>query len=370
MLVVDFMHEFELGVWKALFKHLLRMLYSCGGSGIQVFNERFRAVPPFGRSTIRRFSENASAMKKLAARNYEDLLQESFSSAGVRFVLMTIEQCSMPVFEGLFDEPHNGVVLSLLFTFAEWHTLAKLRLHTDQTLDWLEASTTDLGRDLRRFASNTCSYFQTYELPAEEAARGRREARKKASHAGSEAAPQSGTGTKTRKKVPFNLIMYKLHALGDYVRTIRCFGTTDSYSTQSVSTTTCVHTSQSNSCNMTMYQGEREHRRVKKFYARTNKNTAVRQMTCLERREQALRQAHRKKSKQAHRAGIPGTLATKRPKKNRVLDRLETETLPNTPPEVHHHISSSRNNYANIMGFLAENDGDLAVQACNRANQV
>jgi len=28
MLVVDLMHEFELGVWKALFLHLLRMLYS------------------------------------------------------------------------------------------------------------------------------------------------------------------------------------------------------------------------------------------------------------------------------------------------------------------------------------------------------
>lgn len=212
----------------------------------------------------------------------------------------------MPVFEGLFDEPHNSVVLSLLFTFAEWHTLAKLRLHTDQTLDWLEASTTELGRDIRRFASNTCSHFQTYELPAEEAARGRREARQRASkaaHSETSAPETQGTATKSRKKVPFNLITYKLHALGDYVRTIRWFGTTDSYSTQSVST----HVSHLflNSYNIMDWQGEREHRRVKKFYARTNKNTAVRQMTRLERREQALRQAHRKKTKQAHRAGMP-----------------------------------------------------------------
>lgn len=28
MLVVDFMHEFELGVWKALFTHLIRLLYA------------------------------------------------------------------------------------------------------------------------------------------------------------------------------------------------------------------------------------------------------------------------------------------------------------------------------------------------------
>jgi hypothetical protein len=31
MLVVDLMHEFELGVWKALFIHLLRILESQGG---------------------------------------------------------------------------------------------------------------------------------------------------------------------------------------------------------------------------------------------------------------------------------------------------------------------------------------------------
>src|SRR5437016_14541136 len=36
-------------------------------------------------------------------------------------------------------------------------------------------------------------------------------------------------------------------------------------------------------------QGELEHRRVKRFYARTNKNNAIRQMTRLERREHALR---------------------------------------------------------------------------------
>ena len=41
-------------------------------------------------------------------------------------------------------------------------------------------------------------------------------------------------------------------------------------------------------------KGELEHRRVKKFYARTNKNVAVRQMTQIERRENALRRIQRK----------------------------------------------------------------------------
>ena len=36
---------------------------------------RFRLIAPFGKDTIRRFANNASQMKKLAARNFEDLLQ-------------------------------------------------------------------------------------------------------------------------------------------------------------------------------------------------------------------------------------------------------------------------------------------------------
>jgi len=35
----------------------------------------FQAMPTFGSSTIRRFETNASEMKKLAARDFEDLLQ-------------------------------------------------------------------------------------------------------------------------------------------------------------------------------------------------------------------------------------------------------------------------------------------------------
>jgi hypothetical protein len=40
MLVVDLMHEFEQGVWKALFIHLLRMLDSKGGSLINKLDMR------------------------------------------------------------------------------------------------------------------------------------------------------------------------------------------------------------------------------------------------------------------------------------------------------------------------------------------
>lgn len=72
------------------------------------------------------------------------------------------------------------------------------------------------------------------DLPSEEAARSRQKARKAAQ--GLQLPPnnpaQGNDGPKTRR---FNLQTYKLHALGDYVDTIRQFGTTDNYTTQSVS---------------------------------------------------------------------------------------------------------------------------------------
>jgi len=40
MFVPDLLHEFELGVWKAVFIHLLRILHSCGENKIQTLNSR------------------------------------------------------------------------------------------------------------------------------------------------------------------------------------------------------------------------------------------------------------------------------------------------------------------------------------------
>ena len=72
MLVVDLMHEFELGVWKALFIHLLRMLNAADKALVHELDRRyasfhsnkiqalhmtvcssFRQMPTFGRDTIR-----------------------------------------------------------------------------------------------------------------------------------------------------------------------------------------------------------------------------------------------------------------------------------------------------------------------------
>lgn len=40
MLVVDLLHEFELGVWKAIFIHLLRIVDSLKGTSLAELNRR------------------------------------------------------------------------------------------------------------------------------------------------------------------------------------------------------------------------------------------------------------------------------------------------------------------------------------------
>ena len=88
-------------------------------------------------------------------------------------------------------------------------------MHTDSTLDLLEAITREFGRLMRQFRDDTSDEFDTVEFPCETGAR--------------------KGGVRSSKKKKLNLNTYKFHALGDYVATIRLFGTTDSYSTQVVS---------------------------------------------------------------------------------------------------------------------------------------
>lgn len=82
--------------------------------------------------------------------------------------------------------------MALLFVLAKWHSLAKLRLHTDHTLDLMDNLTTELGDQFRTFETGTCFAIKTKELPREYQARKRREARRKANLA-------VKTGSKRRK---------------------------------------------------------------------------------------------------------------------------------------------------------------------------
>ncbi|KAH7919092.1 hypothetical protein BV22DRAFT_1185026, partial [Leucogyrophana mollusca] len=256
MIVVDLLHEFELGVWKSLLTHLVRILHACGPHAVLEFNKRFRDVAPFGRSTIWRFARNVADMSKLAARDFEDILQ-----------------CCIPCFDGLFPAPHNDTILELLYVMAYWHSLAKLRMHTDSSLKLLELATTLLGQRIRFFAEDTSKHFRTIETDKEYRARMRATQRRCEKAAGTVSsnpgpalsdAATSVASMGSKQPRSFSLQTSKLHALGDYVRQIRQFGTTDSFSTQA---------------------GELQHRVVKGWNDRTNQNNAVPQIVKIDVRE-------------------------------------------------------------------------------------
>ena len=71
-----------------------------------------------------------------------------------------------------------NIILDLLWYLLFWHALAKLRLHTESTLEIMEAVTSLLGKSTRQFA-RACKTIETCELPAEVGARVRRDARVK-----------------------------------------------------------------------------------------------------------------------------------------------------------------------------------------------
>jgi hypothetical protein len=169
-------------------------------------------------------------MKRLAARDFEDILQVfPCHYLSVFDPLTTFRyQCAIPVFDGLFPAEHDALVQSLLYRFAEWHALAKLRMHSESTINFLEKTFRKLSRKLRKFRDDTCAAFNTSELPKEKAARQRA-----AQRSGTNSTIPESNSPRTKK---FNLSTYKFHAMGDYVGTIKLFGTTDSFTTQIVRT--------------------------------------------------------------------------------------------------------------------------------------
>ncbi|PCH35863.1 hypothetical protein WOLCODRAFT_51266, partial [Wolfiporia cocos MD-104 SS10] len=237
MFVPDLMHEFELGVWKAILTHLMRILYVEGNDSIQIFNQR-----------------NVSAMKQLAARDFEDILQ----------VLIDL----------LLPQEHNEVVLDMLWNLCSWHALAKLRLHMEEMLVIFTQATEALGDSIRVFVATTCEAYLTQELPKEHAARGRRAAalcqgattvgtgKKKAKGKGKGKAVAEDTADveKLERKIKkLNLSTYKFHALGDYVQAIRQFGTTDNYTTQIVRSRLLRHIANEEETRRLVLQRQRLH---------------------------------------------------------------------------------------------------------------
>ena len=123
----------------------------------------------------------------------------------------------------MFPDEHDQRISVLLYTLAHWHALAKLRVHTDFTLDIFRNVTKQLGERLRDFEAKTCSCFEAHELERERQYRIRRDRKRGVS-----------TTEKSTKKKTLNLSTPKLHMLGHYPDYISFMGTTLNYNSQSV----------------------------------------------------------------------------------------------------------------------------------------
>ncbi|KAJ3529674.1 hypothetical protein NMY22_g8899 [Coprinellus aureogranulatus] len=337
MMVPDFMHEFELGVWKLLFAHLIRLLYAVvpDGSKVLELDYRFRRVPNFGTSTIRNFANNTSEMKKLAARDFEDILQ-----------------CCIPVFDGLFEDENgdNRKVLKLLYRAAEFHAFAKLRLHTsgvdagvDGTLQHLQEVTSEFGKLIRKFKDDF-SRYKTVELPSEANKRVRNSAARNSGPGIPDEARQQANANSTRRQKVLNISTYKFHSLADYPLFIRLFGGSDSISTQS---------------------GELEHRLAKRLYGRTNKRSVTGQIAKRVRRVERARLACERRLKQQKAGHVV----------HREKGRFKRRTAPIIQPasdpdkedndveaerEFHTYVSCSQNEPINLFELVKSNAEDPA----------
>ena len=143
----------------------------------------------------------------------------------------------------------------------------------------------------------------------------------------------SSRGQSGRKPKILNLLTVKFHFLGDYVRHIRFFGTTDSYSTQLVSNC-LVHRSEL----ADTWQGELAHRLIKRFYGLTNKKDPMNQIGKKYNRHEALRpsadHSELHETKEADSESIAG----------------------------HHVISKSRNSPIFLFNFVQTNSKDPATK--------
>ncbi|TEB40253.1 hypothetical protein FA13DRAFT_1572898, partial [Coprinellus micaceus] len=330
-LAVDILHEFEIGVWKRLYMHLLRLLDAFSGqrniSLAAELDARYRATPAYGRDTIRKFPLNVSQMKRKAARDFEDLLQESgLLMAFVekhRMTSASYKQCAIACFDSLLPEPHNTRLMSLLFVCAQWHALAKLRLHNDFTLALLDYTTTQLGAKMRLFNRDTCMKVPTKELPREAEARARKVT---GDHKSKEVASRS------RRPVSLSIFTIKFHYLGDYTSVIRRLGTTDSYSTQT---------------------GELYHREPKSWYPRTDRKDYEGQLARIERRRARLARIRSETELDSQSLPAPGPEWST----NLFYEKNDAPTS-ESPPHCRYIMGVNQNQPVNLNTFACQSVGN------------
>jgi hypothetical protein len=278
-------------------------------------------------------------------------------------------QCAMPVFEGLFPEPDNEHILDLLYIFATWHALAKLRVHIDDTLQLLDIATSAIGAQLRDFRDTICVKYDTHELSKEMLARRRRNSQKIRigettteiqeggnAHMSSSSLRTNNTRnhSETRKQRKFNLNTYKFHAMGDYVESIKRFGTTDSYSTETVSR--FIIPSYKGQTLMQI-QSELEHRTVKARYRRTSKKDHIQQLTQIERRQARVHNIRRR---------LKGPGESSVSQKDSKNDNTAGELLSSLPDSSQYVIGNNQNSLIDIFDFCRRHVHDPAAAVSDR----
>ncbi|THV02941.1 hypothetical protein K435DRAFT_652331, partial [Dendrothele bispora CBS 962.96] len=290
----DMLHMWSVGKEKDIFAASVRLLYTCSNDLVTEMDQRFRQVPTFGKRVVRKFRNNVSAMKKLAGRDYNNIII-----------------CAMPCVEELFtDVGMEELMQELFFVSATWYSFADLRLHTDSTLEFLKSTMTDLGHILRQF-TKSANEHPMVELPEETASRHRRNPKQNAS---------------TPKSKKFSNSAPKTHFLGDFVRSIKYFGTTDSYDTSI---------------------GESQHQQVKGYYDRTNKQDHEAQIARHNNRTMLLHGIQQRNNKEATRNQL-------------ALTEDHNEPLPYTDPEVKYHMAFCKQFFLDLNDL--EYDKDIALK--------
>jgi len=102
------------------------------------------------------------------------------------------------------------------------------------------------------------------------------------------------------------------------------------------------------------YKGELEHRRVKRFYGRTNKQQFLGQIAKHQRRERLLQ---RIKQRLANKTSSDAGLPVQQPR-----GYQDPDELPYTKPEAHYHISASEKEFLNVTSFLSQNRDERALE--------
>ena len=135
-------------------------------------------------------------------------------------------QCAIAVFEGLFPSLHDKIIHELLFELAMQHGFAKLHLHTELSIAPLRSQQCGSALTFSALSQSPVKHSICRNCllrkPLEDDGRQhwQRNRGLPQGHVAKSSDEASTKPKKRKRKKRFNLSMYKLHVLGDYVEAI------------------------------------------------------------------------------------------------------------------------------------------------------